>query len=99
MYFYVPDVKFNSQCKILEVNFIAHALGYHKDFNIEKYFTNSSKISQRFQTFQMILKDLKYFKNLKHLRIFYKDFKTFHKNFINRKYFKNFRILEDFMTN
>ena len=39
---------FNSQCKMVEVYFTAHALGYHKDFNIEKYFTKISKISYKF---------------------------------------------------
>ena len=44
-----------------EVYFIAHALDYHKDFNIEKYFKNSSKISQMFQVFYNVFKHLKWF--------------------------------------
>ena len=70
MYFYVPDVKFNFQCQIAEVYFIAHALDCHKDFNIEQYFTNSSKISQMFQVSH----------NFSNISNNFKRFKTFQKS-------------------
>ena len=53
-----------------EVYFIAHALGYHKDFNIEKYFTKISKISYKFsmtdkKNVRNYHKSWKYIHNLK----------------------------------
>ena len=43
MYFYVPELKFNSQCKIAEAHFIAHALDNPGVFEISISFDKNIK--------------------------------------------------------